>query len=360
MNSMDTATTFSITRVNRSRVNEVNLDKPGFGRIFSDHMIEMEYRDGYWREPEIKPYGKIEITPSLNVLHYGQSVFEGTKAYYVDEETINLFRIEKNYERMNRSCERLCIPQIEREVFVDGIIRLITLDHKWIPRKEGHSLYIRPFACAFDQVISAHVSETYRFYVITSPVGSYYDRPVKLITSQKYVRAVKGGVGAAKASGNYAASFYPAQKARQMGYDQVLWLDAFEHHYIEEVGTMNIFFVIDGVLVTPELTGSILPGVTRDSVIRLAKHWDMPVEERRISIDEVKDASERGILQEVFGSGTAAVIAPVKEIYHDGQPITLEEEGRGPVEQRLYETITGIQQGRIEDPFDWVHPVKVR
>lgn len=356
---MNTATSFSITKAAESRINEVDLDNPGFGRIFSDHMIEMEYRDGHWQEPQIKPYGTIEVTPALNVFHYAQSVFEGTKAYYADEGTVNLFRIEKNHERMNRSCERLCIPEISRDVFVDGISQLVQLDHKWVPKTDGYSLYIRPFACAFDPVISANAAETYRFYVITSPVGSYYNNPVKLITSQKYVRAVKGGVGAAKAAGNYAASFYPAQKARKMGFDQVLWLDAFEHRYIEEVGTMNIFFVINGVLITPDLQGSILPGITRDSVIQLAKHWDIPVEERPITIDEVIEASEKGILEEVFGSGTAAVIAPVKEIQHDGQPISMKEKGRGPVERRLYDTITGIQQGKIDDPFDWVRPVKI-
>lgn len=356
---MTTDTAFKITETTASRIGEVDLDNPGFGQIFSDHMLEVEYREGDWQQPEIKPFGSIEITPALSVLHYAQSVFEGLKAYHVNENTVHLFRPEKNYERMVRSCERMCIPVIDRDVFMQGITELIKLDHKWVPRKEGNSLYIRPLACAFDPVISARVAETYRFYVITSPVGSYYQRPVKLTTSQKYVRAVKGGVGDAKTAGNYAASLYPAQKAQKKGYDQVLWLDAFEHKYIEEVGTMNIFFVIDGVLVTPDLTGTILPGITRDSIIRLAEHWDMPVEERRISIDEVMQAGKDGTLDEVFGAGTAAVVAPVDEIHHDGESVTLDMESRGPVGQKLYDTITGIQWGKNEDPFDWITAIEV-
>jgi len=356
---MNTDTAIKITKTPKSRIKEVNLDDPGFGRVFSDHMLEVRYEDEHWHQAEIKPYGKIEVTPALNTLHYGQSVFEGTKAYYVDENTVNLFRLEKNWERMANSCERLCIPKIGKEVFLQGIKDLVKLDHKWVPKKDGNALYIRPLACAFDHLIAAKESNDYRFFVITSPVGSYYSRPVKLTSSQKYVRAVKGGVGYAKAAGNYAASLYPARKAHEQGYDQVLWLDALEHKYVEEVGTMNIFFVIDGVLVTPDLRGTILPGITRDSVIHLAKHWGMPVEERRLSINEVMNAGKDGKLDEVFGAGTAAVIAPVQEIHHDGSLVQIHEEGRGPIGQRLYDTITGIQRGQKEDPFGWTQSIKV-
>lgn len=356
---MTTDTAIKITQASASNIEEADLDNPGFGRIFSDHMFEMEYRDGHWQQPEIKPYGPIEITPSLNVLHYGQSIFEGMKAYYVDEETIHLFRPQKNHERMVHSCERLCIPKIDKETFIQGLTQLIQLDSKWVPQKDGNSLYIRPLACAFDPVISAKVAETYRFYIITSPVGSYYNRPVKLSTSQHHVRAVKGGVGDSKTAGNYAASFYPAQKAKKKGYDQVLWLDAIDHTYVEEVGTMNIFFVIDGVLVTPELSGTILPGITRDSIIRLAQHWDMPLEERKVSIDEVMETGRDGTLEEVFGAGTAAVIAPVDEIHHAGQSVTFDVDSRGPVGQKFYDAITGVQTGKIEDPFGWIHPINL-
>ncbi len=356
---MTTDTILNVTQASSSRIDNVDLDNPGFGREFADHMLEMEYRNEKWQQPEIKPYGSIEITPALSALHYAQSVFEGTKAYYVDGNTVNLFRVEKNYERMARSCKRMCIPKVQREVFLEGIKKLIELDHKWVPQKEGNSLYIRPFACAFDPIISARVAEQYRFYVITSPVGSYYNRPVKLTTTKKYVRAVKGGVGDAKTAGNYAASLYPAQQAKKHGFDQVLWLDADEHKYVEEVGTMNIFFVIDGVLVTPNLRGTILPGVTRDSIIKLAKQWDMPVEERRIGIKEVMQAGKDGKLDEVFGAGTAAVVSPVEEVHHDGQSVTFDIDGRGPVGEKFYNAITAIQYGQAEDPFGWVTSIEV-
>ncbi|HEX6981751.1 MAG TPA: branched-chain amino acid aminotransferase [Balneolaceae bacterium] len=355
---MTTETAFNISKTSNSRIDQVDLDKPGFGRVFSDHMLEVKYSNGQWHQAEIKPYGPIEIEPSLNTLHYAQSVFEGTKAYYVDSETINVFRLDKNYERMARSCERMCIPVMEEDVFVEGIKTLVQLDHQWVPEKEGNTLYIRPFACAFDPIIAARVSDTYRFYVITSPAGAYYDRPVKLVTSQNFVRAVKGGVGEAKTAGNYAASLYPAQKAKEKGFDQVLWLDGREHKYVEEVGTMNIFFVIDGTLITPELHGTILSGITRDSIIRLAQHLNMPVEERRISIDEVMQAGDDGILDEAFGAGTAAVISPIKEISHDGASVQIHENKRGPIGQKMYDTITDIQRGKIDDPFGWTHPVK--
>lgn len=357
--SMNTVTDITIQKTEEGRIRQIDLDNPGFGQVFSDHMLEVSYRDGSWQEPVIKPYGPIEITPSLNVLHYGQSVFEGMKAYYADDETINLFRPEKNYQRMVQSCERICIPPVDRDMFFQGLETLIKLDHKWVPRKDGNSLYIRPFACAWDPVIAAKVSENYRFYIITCPVGAYYADPVKLVASQKYVRAVKGGTGEAKTAGNYAGSLYPARQAQKMGFDQVLWLDAFEHRYIEEVGTMNIFFLIDDALITPPLEGTILPGVTRDSVIQLALSWGMEVQERRITIDEVMKAGKEGSLQEVFGAGTAVVISPVKEINHGDQAVPVHKTERGPLGQKLYDTITGIQSGRLDDPFGWVHPVKV-
>lgn len=356
---MMTLTDIKVEKIKESRLPGIDLENPGFGRIFSDHMFEMEYRDNSWQQPVIKPYGPIEIAPSLNTLHYGQTVFEGTKAYYVDENTINLFRPEKNYERFVNSCQRLCIPQLDREIFLEGIRQLIKLDYKWVPKNEGKALYIRPFSFAFDEVIAAKVSEKYRFYIITSPVQAYYSRPVKLVTSLNYIRAAKGGIGEAKTAGNYAGSLYPAKKAQEMGYDQVLWLDAYEHKYIEEVGTMNIFFLIDDVLITAPLEGTILPGVTRDSVIHLANRWGIEVEERRLSIDEVIEAEGKGTLQEVFGAGTAAVISPVREIHHDGESIFIHEENRGPLGQKLYDTITGIQTGRLEDPFGWTMPVEV-
>ncbi|HYW34159.1 MAG TPA: branched-chain amino acid aminotransferase [Balneolaceae bacterium] len=354
---MKTSGNIEIQEIEKSRIDETDLSNPGFGRIFSDHMLEVKYEDGTWQQPVIKPYGTIEITPAMHALHYGQEVFEGMKAYYTGGDSVNLFRIEKNYERMANSCRRLCIPPVSKEVFMEGVRTLVRLDSDWVPQGEDGSLYIRPLACSWDSVIAARASQTYRFYIITSPVGAYYSKPVQLLTSQKYVRAVKGGVGEAKAAGNYGGSFYPASLAHEKGFDQMLWLDAFEHKYIEEVGTMNIFFLIDNVLITPPLEGTILPGVTRDSVIKLAKSWDMSVEVRRITIDEVMEAGRDGTLQEVFGSGTAAVISPVQSICHDGEVVSVHEKQRGPVGQKLYDTIYGIQTGKKDDPFDWVESV---
>lgn len=348
-----------IQKIEESRFKPSLLNNPGFGKIFSDHMLEVEYRDDAWQEPCVKPYGNVEVTPALSVLHYGQAAFEGTKAYWAGDDTVHLFRPEKNYERLANSCRRLSMPVIPREVFLEGIRKLVTLDRQWIPEAEGGSLYIRPLLCGWDSVISASAADTYRFYVITSPVGSYYAEPVKLITFPEYVRAAKGGVGEAKAAGNYGGSFYPAQKAKSEGYDQVLWLDAAEHKYVEEVGTMNIFFLIDDVLMTPPLKGTILPGVTRNSVLQLAEHWDMRVEERPILIDEVMQAGRDGRLQEVFGAGTAAVISPVQAVRHGDNEVSVHTEGRGPIGQKLYDTLYGIQTGKMEDPFDWVQKVSV-
>ena len=359
MDTISESSVIEIKTVEESRLPGADLDNPGFGKLFSDHMFEMEYRDGSWQVPRIRPYGTIEVTPALNVFHYGQSVFEGTKAYHVGDNTVNLFRPGKNIKRMENSCERMNIPKLDPDLVLEAIEQLIKLDYKWIPRKEGNALYIRPLVIAFDPVIAAHSARTFRCYIITSPVGSYYSKPVKLVTAEHFVRAVKGGIGEAKTAGNYAASMRPAQIANDMGYDQVLWLDAFEHRYVEEVGTMNIFFKIDDVLITRELSGTILPGVTRDSVIRLARRWNIPVEERKLSIDEVMEAGRSGALQEVFGAGTAAVISPVESITHQDETVTIHEEGRGPLGQRLYDEIYGIQTGKREDPFDWVHSVEV-
>ncbi len=360
LEDMETISNFKVEEVSESRINEFDIENSGFGKVFSDEMLQANYENNMWQQTEIKPYGALEVTPALNVFHYGQSVFEGLKAYYVDDNTVNLFRPKDNYERFVRSCERLCIPPVDEEVFIGGIEELIKLDSSWVPKNTGNTLYIRPFACAWDHIVAAHVSEAYRFFIITSPVGAYHADLVNLITSEHYVRAVEGGIGEAKTAGNYAAGMYPAQKAKERGYDQVLWLDAVEHTYIEEVGTMNIFFLIDDVLITPPLRGSILPGVTRDSVIELAKSWDLEVQERPISIDEVLEAGQDGRLHEAFGAGTAAVISPVKEIHHRGTSVTVHHTKRGDLGQKVYDTLTGIQYGRLDDPFDWTHPVKVK
>jgi branched-chain amino acid aminotransferase len=299
----------------------------------------------------------------MMALHYGQAVFEGMKAYYADDHTINLFRPKDHHKRLNNSARRLCMPEIEESVFIHALEELMKLDYSWVPKKHGQALYIRPVMFATEEYLAAKVSEEYKFYIITSPVGAYYSEgfnPVKLTTTENYVRAVKGGTGEAKAAGNYGGSFLPARNAQKNGYTQILWLDANEHKYIEEVGTMNIFFLIGDTLVTPKLGGTVLPGITRRSVIALAKEWGIDVEERTISIDEIFEAKKNGILQEVFGAGTAAVISPVGLIHHQGSTLILDQDKVGPFAKKMFDTITGIQYGKTEDAYKWVHPVDVR
>lgn len=346
----------------KSRISEVNFDNLDFGRTFSDHMFEMTWDNGSWNQPDIKPYGEISFTPALNVLHYGQAVFEGMKGYYVDDQTLHLFRPEDHHQRLNKSSSRLCIPTTRYEVFIEALEKLLALDSRWVPRKKGRALYIRPLVFASEEYLAARSSEKFLFYIITSPVAAYYKEgfnPVRLTTTKGFVRAVKGGTGEAKAAGNYAASFYPAREAQNQGYTQVLWLDAKESRYIEEVGTMNIFFLIDGTLVTPKLTGSVLNGITRRSVIALAEKQGIPVEERQIAIDEVFEAHEAGKLEEVFGSGTAAVISPVGLIHHNGRSIEINNNETGPFAKKMFDTITGIQYGEIEDSFGWTHKINL-
>lgn len=343
-----------------SRIGMYDLDNPGFGKVFSDHMFSMEYRDGAWEEPEIVPYGKFEIEPSLATIHYGQTIFEGMKAFRSQNGSINIFRPGRHFERLNQSSRRLCIPETDLDTFINGLETLIQVDRQWVPSKRGNALYIRPVIFATDEHLSVKSSETFRFFIITSPVGAYYKEginPVRLITSGEYVRSVKGGAGFAKTAGNYGASILPARIAKSKGYTQVLWLDALEHRYIEEVGTMNIFFLINGTLITPPLQGSILGGITRESTIQLAHEWDIPVEERLISIDEIFEAYENGTMQEAFGTGTAAVISPVGRIDHEGRTLVTDEHEIGPFARRVYDEITGIQYGEIEDRFNWLHTI---
>lgn len=352
-----------ITPVTNSRISAVNFDNLDFGRTFSDHMFEMISQNGAWQKPQIIPYGPVSFSPALQALHYGQSVFEGMKAYYVDENTINLFRPEDHHRRLNLSSRRLCIPETDYETFLSGLEELLRIDSKWVPQKHGQALYVRPLVFASEEYIAAKAAEKYHFYIITSPVAAYYKEgfnPVSLTTAEGFVRAVKGGTGEAKTAGNYAASFMPARQAAEKGYTQVLWLDAIENRYVEEVGTMNIFFKIDGKLVTPELTGSVLNGITRRSVIEIAKNEGIPIEERRITIDEVFEAGKSGILEEVFGSGTAAVISPVKLIHHQGKKVEIGDGTIGDTARKMFDTITGIQYGKNEDIYGWTYPVKVK
>lgn len=352
----------TITPTDNSKISEIDFENLQFGRVFSDHMAEVYYKDGEWQSAEIKPYGPISFEPSMMALHYGQAVFEGMKAYFSGETTINLFRPFDHARRFNNSAKRLCMPQIDENMFVELLEELLKLDYAWVPKQQGQALYIRPVMFASEEYLAAKVSAEYKLFIITSPVGAYYSEgfnPVKLTTTPEYVRAVKGGTGEAKAAGNYGGSFLPAKKAQEDGFTQVLWLDATDHMYVEEVGTMNIFFLIDGTLVTPKLGGTVLPGITRRSVIALAKEWDIPVEERRISIDELFEAYKNNQLEEVFGAGTAAVISPVGLIHHAGESIILDQEKIGPFAKKMFDNITGIQYGKKEDQHGWVHSVSV-
>ncbi|NLB88173.1 MAG: branched-chain amino acid aminotransferase [Syntrophomonadaceae bacterium] len=328
-----------------------------FGHHFTDHMFIMEYTEGKgWHDPVIIPYQPISLEPSTMVFHYGQAIFEGLKAYKSKDGRVLLFRPKKNMERVNISNDRLCIPPIDTDFAVEAVKTLVDIDRDWIPEAEGTSLYIRHFIISTDPYLGVRPSKTYKFMIILSPVGAYYPEginPVKIYVETNYVRAVKGGIGYAKTPGNYAASLKAQVEAQEKGYTQVLWLDGLERKYIEEVGTMNVFFKINGEVVTPALEGSILAGITRDSTISLLKHWNIPVVERRISIDELYDAQAKGILEEAFGTGTAAVISPIGELNWDGNIMIINNGQTGELSKRIYDTITGIQSGSLDDEFGW-------
>ena len=346
----------TITRTTTPKV-KPDQNKLGFGKHFTDHMFLMDYnKEQGWHDPRIVPFANISLSPACAVFHYAQEMFEGMKAYKSPDGRNLLFRPMKNIERMNNTNERLCIPQVDPEFTLKAIKELIKVDEDWIPADDGKSLYIRPFIIATDPFLGVHPSASYLFCIILSPVGAYYAEgmnPVKIYVEDEYVRAVKGGTGFAKTGGNYAASLRAQEKAEKLGYTQVLWLDGIHHEYIDEVGAMNVFFLIDGELITPQLEGNILPGVTRDSVINLARYMGVKVSERRLSIKEVVAAAESGKLQEAFGSGTAAVISPMGELNVEGKKIVINEGKIGALSQKLYDTLTGIQWGKIKDEFGW-------
>ena len=334
----------------------------GFGHIFTDHMFIMDYTEGQgWHDPRIEPYHKIALDPSAMVFHYGQTMFEGMKAYRGVDGKVYIFRPQMNAARANRTNDRLCIPHIPEEDFIQAVETLVSMERDWIPTGKGESLYIRPFVIATDEFLGVAPSKTYLFMVILSPSGAYYAsglNPVGIWIEDQYVRAVRGGMGFTKTGGNYAASLIGQVKAHEAGYAQVLWLDGIEMKYIEEVGSMNIFFKIDGKIVTPMLNGSILPGVTRDSCLRLCRDWGYEVEERRISVQELLEAQHAGKLEEIFGTGTAAVVSPVGKLRYEDEVMDINGGKIGPVSQRLYDTITGIQLGQLEDPYGWRYEIK--
>jgi branched-chain amino acid aminotransferase len=333
----------------------------GFGHYFTDHMFIMDYTEGKgWHDARIVPYAPLELDPSAMVLHYGQAIFEGLKAYKTKNDDILLFRPEKNMQRVNNSNTLLVIPQIDVDFGVQAIKELVRVDLDWIPNAPGTSLYIRPFIIATDPYLGVRPSDTYKFIIILSPVGAYYKEginPVKIFVESNYVRAVRGGLGSAKTVANYAASLKAQVEAKHLGYTQVLWLDGVEKKYIEEVGTMNVFFKINGEVITPSLEGTILPGITRMSTIELLRESGYSVTERRITIQEIYDAHASGKLDEAFGTGTAAVISPIGEFNWNGTAITVNNGKIGEVASKVYDTITGIQSGILEDTYGWTQKV---
>ena len=336
--------------------------KLGFGSIFTDHMLMMDYQEGKgWNNARIVPYQNISLDPAACVFHYAVEIFEGMKAYYGVDGQVRLFRPEANANRLNNSGERLCIPELPSEYFLQGLKELVALEKDWIPKLPDTSLYIRPFIIATEPHLGVSVSSSYIFAIILSPVGAYYPEglnPVKIFVEDEFVRAVKGGTGFTKCGGNYAGSLIGQRKAKKHGYSQVLWLDGAEHKYIDEVGTMNVMFKIAGEIVTPELSGAILPGITRDSILKVLRDWGMPVSERRITLEELHQAAENGTLEEAFGTGTAAVISPIGELCIAGTDYVINGGGIGELSQKLYDTLTGIQWGKIEDRFGWTIEIK--
>ncbi len=350
-----TTSTIQIIKSNQTRISEVDFNNIPFGRIFTDHMFVADYENGEWKNMKIMPTGKFEVHPANIAWHYGQAIFEGMKASKDIHGRPLLFRPEMHAKRINASAHRMCMPAFPEDLFVEALHELVYLDQAWIPPIEGSALYIRPFMIATEEAIGVKISNSFRLFIICCPAGPYYGFPIKLKAEDKYIRAADGGVGEAKAAGNYAASLYPTQLAVQEGYNQVMWLDAREFKYIQEVGTMNIFFVIDGTVVTPSTTGSILRGITRNSIITLLKDKGINVETRPITIDEVLESYKKGKLTEVFGSGTAAVIAYVKEIGYKSETIELNPD-TFKIASMIKNTINGIRNGTIEDKFNWTVP----
>lgn len=347
-----------VTKTEQSRISTIDFNNIPFGRVFSDHMFIADYVDGAWRDPRIVPFGPISVHPATSALHYGQSIFEGLKAYRTVDGSAQLFRPIDNWARMNRSANRMAMPEIPEDLFMEGLTQLMEIDQAWVPDSAGSSLYIRPFMFATDEYVGIKSSDNYKLVIFTCPVQAYYSAPVKVLISDKFVRAFPGGTGAAKTSGNYAATLMPVQEARSMGYDQILWTDGLQYKYLQEIGTMNVFVQIGDKIVTPNLSGTILEGITRDSVITLLREDGVLVEERDITVDEVIEAQKDGSLKDMFGSGTAATISHISHFGYKGGHYELP-----PVESRKYSNKVGqllndIKLGRINDTHNWMYKIQ--
>jgi branched-chain amino acid aminotransferase len=347
----------TITPAERSKLQDMNLENLPFGRYFTDHMLEADYENGEWKNIEIKPYQPLLLSPSLAALHYGQAIFEGIKAYKDANGNAFIFRPQDNFKRFNISAERMEMPAVPEEIFIEGMRKLIELDKNWIPSKKDHSLYIRPFMFSSDELIGVRPSETYKFMIILSPTGPYYSAPMRIYVEEKYVRATPGGIGFAKAAGNYGAAMHATAEAKKKGYDQVLWMDALEHKYVQECGTMNVFFIIGNTAITPDLEeGTILNGVTRQSAITLLKEMGFKVEERSLGINDIIDAYKAGLLFEAFGTGTAATISMIKELRYKDFVMQFDTDN-WKTAPALKQWLTDIREGRREDKYAWMQKI---
>jgi branched-chain amino acid aminotransferase len=342
-----------ITKTAASRLSETDFNNLPFGKFFSDHMFVADYANGEWGNFEIIPYGPISVSPVMSSLHYGQNFFEGLKAYNLADGSVSVFRPDKNAERFNQSALRMCMPELPEEIFIQSIAALVNLDRKWIPSKENHSLYIRPFMFATDPYLGVQPSLTYKYMVLTGPVGAYFSKNLKVKVETEFSRACEGGFGYAKAAGNYGGSLLPAKKAAEEGYDQIIWTDAKEHAYVEELGAANVMFMLDGVLITPSTRDTVLKGVTRDTVLTLAREWGVPTEERRISVAEIIQGIKDGKLTEAFGVGTAATITHISEIGYEGTLYQLSDPATRPFSNKTLKTLNEIRYGLIPDKFGW-------
>tara|TARA_B100001758_G_scaffold247581_1_gene266034 strand:- start:10681 stop:11745 length:1065 start_codon:yes stop_codon:yes gene_type:complete len=345
-----------IKKASQSRLKTIDFSNLPFGTVFSDHMLVCNYKNDKWGDVNILPYGPIEMNPGTQVLHYGQSVFEGMKAFKNKNNDVLIFRKHENFKRLNKSAVRLSIPEIPEDIFIKGLDKLLALDSDWCKREEGYSLYIRPFIFASAECVKASSSLEYKFIIITCPTKKYYGDSIDIVIEESFTRAAKGGVGFAKAAGNYAASFYPTKQANANGFHQVIWTDSIEHKYIEEAGTMNVWFRIADKLITPELNDSILEGITRDSVIRLAKDSGIIVEQRRVAVSEILNAYQSGELKEVFGTGTAVTVIPISSITYRKNRMNIEA-CEDSFSIKLKQNLQAIQRGEIEDIYDWTHKV---
>ncbi|HEY5748361.1 MAG TPA: branched-chain amino acid aminotransferase [Chryseolinea sp.] len=351
---------FATKRIAKSRISEVDFNNLEFGKYISDHMLMVDYVNGKWQEPSILPFGDIMMSPAMLSLHYGQSVFEGMKAFRNKNGDICIFRPQKHSDRLNKSLARMCMPEIPEELFIQSLHAIVETDESWIPTSEGASLYIRPVVFAYEPRLGVKIADHFKFFVLTSPAGAYFSKPTRLKVEETFVRAAEGGTGFAKCAGNYGGAFYPTQVARQEGFDQVLWTDAKEHKYIDEAGVMNVMFVIDGKVITPKLSTALLDGVTRDTIIKLAPSLGMTVEERRVSVAEIEEAFKKGTLTEAFGAGTAAVVSPIAAINIHGVDYSVPAVTPDSFQQRAKEKLNNIRLGFEPDVHGWNYIIPAR